>query len=159
MQYVSVSISILAFAVSVISLIENRRNNRIGHSAEIRGHESENPTGYSYAIQNKGKGAAYFKKVDYFLDRKLLKDNSLREALANVLTQAGVRYELSITQPGQESILQAGEVMQLVKISVPLEDAARLKAIPSERFGVRILYKSVHGKNRVWVTDDRLPKG
>lgn len=156
MQYISEAISILALTISALSVIENRRNNRIGQSAEVRGHSIEDPAGFSYEIQNKGKGPAYFTKVEYFLDQKPLQGISLRDTLAKVLSQAGISYKLSVTHPAQGGVMQAGETIQLVKISVSLEDAAKLKAIPSERFGVRITYRSAHGKTREWSTDDQL---
>lgn len=38
----------------------------------------------------------------------------------------------------------------LVKVDVPKEDAAKLKAIAAARLVVRVTFKSAHGKKFVW---------
>lgn len=155
MQYVSEAISIAALALSAFAFAENRRNNRIGQAPALFANEVDDPAGYSYAIQNKGGGPAMFERVEYFLDGKPL-DTSLSEAIRKELASAGIRCRLSVTQPAQENVLQAGEQIMLVQIAVNEADAAKLKAIPSNRLGVRITFKSVHGKRRVWASDDGL---
>lgn len=156
MQYVSELISVAALLLAAFTFAENRRNNRLGKVPTLLGSEVEDPAGYSYSIQNKGSGPAWFEKVEYFLDGKPLRDTNLTDTVRKELADAGIRCQLSVTQPAQENVLQAGEQITLVKIVAHAADAQKLKAIPSSRLGVRITFKSVHGKRHTWASDDSL---
>lgn len=94
--------------------------------------------------------------MEYFLDGKALGETNLTDAIRKVLVEAGIRCQLSVTQPAQENVLQAGEQITLVKIVAHAADAQKLKAIPSTRLGVKITFKSVHGKRHTWASDDSL---
>lgn len=158
MQYISEVLASVALLVSVSSFLEARRNNRIGRAPALLSNETETPTGYSYSIQNKGSGPAHFETVEYFVDQQPLGDTPLRDAFAKILTENGLRYHLSVTQPAQQNVMQAGEEITLVKIAAPPEDAIKLKAIPSDRFAVRITFRSAYGRRNVWASDDRSAK-
>jgi hypothetical protein len=156
MQYISEVLASIALLISAFSFLESRRNNRVGHAPALLSNETETPTGYTYSIQNKGRGPAYFEKIEYFIDKQPLGDRSLREVIAKVLTENGVRCELSVTRPAQQNVMQASEQIVLVAVSVRPEDSAKLKAISADRFGVRITFRSAHGKRIVWASDDHL---
>ena len=156
MQHISEIVSIFALMISLFAFLENRRNNRIGLAPTLIGHEKQGLSEYSYSIQNKGRGPAYFTKVEYFLDQKPLNDTSLRDAIAKMLAEHAVRANFSVTHPAQQNVMQPGEELMLAKIGVIKEDAEKFAAIPSGRIAVRITFKSGHGKKAVWASDDRL---
>jgi hypothetical protein len=107
MEYVSTAISVAAFLTSVAGFLESRRNNRVGKAPVIVGHENEGETDYSYIICNKGNGPAFFEKVECFLDGKPLGDKPLRVAIAETLNSRQIRYQLSVTNLGNECVMAA----------------------------------------------------
>ncbi|EMP57376.1 hypothetical protein MSNKSG1_02108 [Marinobacter santoriniensis NKSG1] len=151
----SLIISALALVTSAYSIYETRRNNRLGQSPTIVGHENESPTEYSYSITNKGNGPAYFEKVQYFLNLQPIEDKPLGEYLKEILNKNEIRYSSSITNLGQKSVMAAGEVITLAKIAFPAEDSEKFQNLDQE-FSVRIVYNSLHGDEQVWCSDSRL---
>ncbi len=130
MEYVSIAIAIIALLISWYSVYENRRNNRIGQTPALMGHEIESPTEYSYVIQNKGTGPAYFEKVEYFLNLQPLDDKPLREAVREVLAKKRIRFHQStITQLAQKAVMVAGEEILLGRILFLREDGEKFQGI------------------------------
>ena len=156
MEYVSITIAIIALLISGYSVYENRRNNRIGQAPALMGHENESPTEYSYVIKNKGNGPAYFEKVEYFLNLQPLDDKPLREAVREVLSDKGMRFQSTITHLAQKGVMAAGEEIILGRILFLPEDAEKFQGIDDAEFAVRITYKTSHGETKVWASDDRL---
>jgi len=151
----SLIISGLALVASAYSIYETRRNNRLGQSPVIVGHENEGPTGYSFSITNKGNGPAYFKKVQYFLNLQPIEDKPLGESVKDILNKNDIRHSSSITNLGQQGVMAAGEEITLAKIAFPLEDSEKFQNLDQE-FAVRIIYSSLHGNEQVWCSDSRL---
>ncbi len=151
----SLIISGLALVASAYSIYETRRNNRLGQSPVIVGHENEGPTGYSFSITNKGNGPAYFKKVQYFLNLQPIEDKPFGETVKEILNKNEIRHTSSITNMGQRGVMAAGEEIALAKIAFPLEDSERFQSLDHE-FAVRIIYESLHGDEQVWCSDSRL---
>src|SRR5690606_25283657 len=155
MDYASLAISVLAFVASAYSVYETRRNNRLGQAPAIVGHEHESPTESSYLIKNKGNGPAYFQQVQYFLNLQPVENKSLGEIVRDVLNRNEVRHSSSITNLAQKGVLAAGEEILIAKIAFPPEDAEKFQNLGQE-FAIRIVYKSLHGDEEVWSSDDRL---
>ncbi len=152
---ITLGISLLALLVSVYSLYESRRNNRINQEPVLAGHESESQTAYRYEITNKGNGTAFFEKVEYFLNLQPLDNKSFRDAVRETLTKEEIRAELTITHLGQKGVMSPGETIVLGSILFPAEDAIKFQNIGKE-FAVRITYKSSHGDKKVWASNDEL---
>lgn len=151
----SLIISWLALVASAYSIYETRRNNRLGQSPVIVGHENEGPTGYSFSITNKGNGPAYFKKVQYFLNLQPIEDKPFGESVKEILNKNDIRHNSSITNLGQHAVVAAGEEITLAKIAFSLEDSEKFQNLDHE-FAVRIVYSSLHGDEQVWCSDSRL---
>ena len=156
MEYISITLSITAFLISIAGFWENRRNNRISKAPAIVGHESEGEAEYSYAIKNKGNGPAFFEQVECFLNGISLGEKPLRVAISELLGSHKIRYKLSVTNLGNQCVMAAGEEMVLVSVSVATEDIEKFKAISAAQFGIRIRYKSGHGVGFVWATNEGL---
>lgn len=151
----SLIISGLALVASAYSIYETRRNNRLGQSPVIVGHENEGPTGYSFSITNKGNGPAYFKTVQYFLNLQPIEDKPFGESVKEMLNKNDIRHNSSITNLGQHGVMAAGEEITLAKIAFLLEDSEKFQSLDHE-FAVRIIYSSLHGDEHVWCSDSRL---
>lgn len=155
-EIISPTISVIALLVSLLAFLENRRGNRLGKTPALFGLEHEGPNDYFYVIANKGNGPACFEKIEYFLDKKPLFDKTFREALTKVLAETGIRFNLTVTHPAQGNVMRPGEELMLVKVVVPPDCATALKAIPADRFAVRIVFKSIYGRRSTWASDDSL---
>ena len=153
MEYASLTISVIALLVSGYSVYDARRSNRIGHAPAIVGNELESPTEYSYSIKNKGNGPAHFERVEYFFDSQPL-EKPFREAVYEALSSAGIRFESTITQLGQQTVMGAGEEILLGRIRFSDEDGKKFRELKS--FDIRIIYKSAYGDRNVWATNDSL---
>lgn len=151
----SLFISALALLASAYSIFEARRNNRLGQSPVIVGHESEGPTEYSFSISNKGSGPAYFEKVQYFLNLQPIEDKPIRESIREILHNNKIRHNSSITNLGQKTVIAAGEEITLAKIAFRQEDSEKFQNLDQE-LAVRIVYRSSHGEEKVWSSDSRL---
>lgn len=156
MEIVSLIISLFALTASVYSVYESRKNNRITSEPYLVAHESEGDTEYSYEITNKGGGPAFFIDAEYFVNLKKVDANKFRESIKEVLQMHGVRFESSIMKLGKETIMAPGETFILAKISIRPEDTEKMKTIPNAVIGIRVKYKSAHGKMKAWVSDERI---
>ena len=155
-DYATLMISVLAIGLSVYSLIESRRNNRITHRPAIVGHEAQGPNEYSYRIINKGNGPAFFKSVEWFLDKKPLGEKTFSEVVKDVVRAYGLPPSQIVTTPGQKSIMGTGEAIVLGAIAIQPEHVSLIQEIQKKGFGVRIVYESAFGEEFVFVSDDAL---
>lgn len=151
----TLAISLVALLVSVYTLYESRKNNRISEEPVLVGHECESQTTYRYEITNKGKGTAFFEKVEYFMNLRPLEEKSFRDAVRETLTEEEIRAESTITQLGQKGVMAPGETIVLGSISFSAEDAVKFKKM-DKAFAVRITYKSAHGDKKIWASNDGL---
>jgi hypothetical protein len=126
MEIVSIIIAVIALGVSIFSVYENRKHIRLSQEPYIVSHETESEARYSYEITNKGGGPAYFKKVEYFVGNKPLKEKNLREALTEILHQNDIKFKSSIVNMDDESIMAPGETFILATIEIAKEDAPKL---------------------------------
>lgn len=156
MEIFSVIIATIALIVSVYSVYESRKNIQLSQEPHIVAHEKESETEFSYEITNKGGGPAFFKKVEYFLNLEPLKDKTIREALREVLTAHGVRFKSSIMKLGDETIMAPGETFVLASIVIHKDDIEKMKNIPNAIVGIRVIYRSAHGKEKIWRNDERI---
>ncbi len=156
MDYISLTISIFALLASAYSVYETRKNNRISQDPVIVANEKESETSYVYEITNKGNGPAYFISVDCFFNLKKLEESTLRDRVRNHLTENDIRFNSSFTTLAQETVMAPGETIELVNILIHPDDAVKMQQIEDSVFGTRIKYKSSHGVEKVWVSDERL---
>ena len=156
MEYVSLIIAILALLASAYSVYETRKHNRLSQDPVIVANEKESDTGYIYEITNKGSGPAYFYSVDSFFNLEKLVDSTLRERVRENLTERGIRFKSTFTTLGQETVMAAGETIELANIEIHPDDTEKMKNIEDSVFGLRIKYKSSHGVEKIWVSDERL---
>jgi hypothetical protein len=156
MEYISLIIAILALLASAYSVYETRKYNRISQDPVIVANEKESEISYVYEITNKGNGPAYFTSVDSFFNLKKLEGSTLREKVLAHITEKGIRFKSTFTTLGQETVLAPGETVEIANITLHPDDAGKIQQIEDSVFGVRIKYKSSHGVEKVWVSDERL---
>ena len=152
----SIAIALIALAVSIYSVFESRKNNILSHEPHIVAHEVEGDTEYIYQITNKGGGPAFFEKVDYYFNLEKLGGENFRGAIKEVLKNHSIRHESTIMRFGDRTIMAPGETFEIIKMHIHSEDKEKMNLLPNTVFGVKISYKSAHGKRKTWVNDERI---
>jgi len=156
MELISIAIAVVALFVSIYSVYESKKNNLISQEPHIVAHEVEGDIEYIYQITNKGGGPAFFKKVDYYFNLENLEGENFRPAIKEVFQNYGIRFKSTIMKFGEETIMAPGETFEIIKVTIHPEDKEKINAIPDSVFGVKVKYASAHGKEKIWVNDERL---
>lgn len=156
MEIISITIATVALIASIYSVFESRKNNILTHEPYIVAHEIEGDTEYVYQITNKGGGPAFFEKVDYYFNLEKLDGDNFRGSVNKILNENGIRYKSTIMKFGNETIMAPGETFDIIKINIHSEDKEKMGLLPNAVYGVKIIYKSAHGKSKSWFNDERI---
>lgn len=149
-------IALFALVVSVYSVYESRKNNLLSQEPHIVAHEIESESEYRFQITNKGGGPAFFEKVEYFNELEKLEGEDFRLSIREVLIKNGIKFKSTIVKFGAETVMAPGETFVIIKLEVHHGDTKKMRELPNAVFGVKIHYKSLHGKSKVWVNDERI---
>jgi hypothetical protein len=52
--------------------------------------------------------------------------------------------------------MSPGETIELASIVIAQEDVNKMKSIPETALGVKIVYRSAYGTEKIWCNDERI---
>lgn len=114
------------------------------------GNETETELSYRYQVINKGSGPAQFEKVEFLYRNEPVKPEFYKLKLKEELNNKDLRYRLSVTTPGQNSVMAPGDFLDLVFLEVNSEDKQKINNLEEGVFGITIRYRSSHGEKFTW---------
>ena len=133
-------------AVSLWSLKQSSDVNGALNKPTMTCFQQDTPELYRYSISNPGTASAYLSYVDYYVDSKPVDIEVFRKAIVDYVSGFGVANQLTTTFPGSNSVLAAGDSIDIVRIQfLPTEYSTREQRDPS-RFRIKIGYKSALGE-------------
>lgn len=84
MQIISLIFSLIAVSVSIYSIYETRRANRLKVKPYLVAHEVGGNNSYSYCVVNKGLGQAFFDDINYYKGFEPVDDKNFTEFYSGV---------------------------------------------------------------------------
>ena len=157
MEYITLIISSIALGLSIYSVIESRKANRVSEEPHLAGHKNEGNNYFCFELKNKGKGPAIFDNVETYYNNE-----RTGEKLKTLIDKAldGIRCKYSVMELGGNNIMGAGEVYKLLDITeIHKEDIEKLKDImETSEIDLKVIYKNAYGNMKSWATNDNLIK-
>jgi hypothetical protein len=154
-EIISIYIASASAFISLGSFLFNWWSTIRGMEPHISGSVCKASNNYSYSICNKGGGPALIQKTNYYLNKQDLPKDEFEKKIKIVIESLSVPHSQSITTLGDKSIIGAGETTDLLAIVSHVHHPTFIPQL-NEMMNLRIViqYKSVHGKKKVFDSDD-----
>jgi len=154
-QTISIYIAIISAVISLGSLLFNWWSTIRAMEPHISPSAVKSATQYAYSIDNKGGGPALITMVEYYVNQINLPKDAFEKELSTVVNGLGIPNSKSLTTLGNNSVVGAGESIQLLAITCLVNHATYIQQLDDAiKLRVVIQYKSVHGKKKTFDSDD-----